>query len=294
MKQRSLSALLGSVVLPLALLGCDEARTPVQPTPQPAIPPPAGPAGPAYSISGAVSDTAFRSLGGSRVEIIDGPRAGTIVTTDDEGRFKLSGTFTGDTSLTASKDGYRSQTYTVSSGRFPTTGVYIEAWAAFYLELPGPAADITGDYTMTIAADAACSSLPDDARVRTYRATVARGRRPGLFDVSLSDAQFFRYTASCLNPAQCLWLLNRFSIGIAGDFAAFWLSIGEALGGTAHLLIDGYGQGPIDPTGFTVPFDGSIVPCPTEPTLIDQGTWGCHAATDWCSSGNHRLTLIRR
>lgn len=300
MRLRPAIAALGPVALSVVLLlGCDDAHELVQPTPPPAIPPPGTPppggqAGPAYSIHGAVADTAFRPLGGARVEVTSGPRAGTVVMTDDGGHYSLSGTFTGDTTLMASKDGYQSQTYTVLSERFRPGADAIEAWAAFYLELPGPAANMTGVYSVTIAADSACSTLPDDARVRTYSATAAPGNRPGLFVVSLSDALFFRYTAAgCSNPA-CSWLLNRISIGIAGDFAGFWLTIVEKLGGTSHLLIEGGGYGSIDQAGISTSFEGSIVPCPTEPTLIDQGTWACHAATDWCTSRNHRLTLTRR
>jgi hypothetical protein len=89
MERHQVYAAVGLVAVAL-LLGCGEAKPPFQPTP-----PPVTPAPQEFSLSGWVGDTAFRSLGGSRVEVIDGPRVGTVATTDEHGHYYMPGTFTG-------------------------------------------------------------------------------------------------------------------------------------------------------------------------------------------------------
>src|SRR2546425_8845259 len=93
--------------LPLTLLfvlGCNNDKVAIQPTPTPSrVEPTAREA----SVVGNVIDTAYRPLGGVRVEVADGPRAGTFASTDDTGRFSMPGTFfPGSMTLAASKDGY--------------------------------------------------------------------------------------------------------------------------------------------------------------------------------------------
>lgn len=279
-----------AMTLTLMAMGCGDSRGPVGPTsPSP------GPSAQTYSLAGRVSDTAFRSLAGARVEIVTGARAGTIEMSDDGGHFSLSGVFTGAVTLTASKTGYRSHTLTISPDRFPPVSGAVEAWAAFYLGSGNPPADIAGSYAVTLTADTACNNLPDAARVRTYTATVVPGSGSDLFVGTLSDAQFFQLTSSCPIPERCSWTLNRFSIGTAGDFAGIPFSIVEALGDGKYLLVDAAGWGSIDATGITASLDGSLTYCPREPTLIDQGTWACvDAAGVQCHSASHRFRLVRR
>lgn len=279
-----------AIVLTLVVTGCDDSKVPLSPTPSEAAPPVQ-----AFSLSGGVSDTAFRALAGSRVEIVSGPGAGTIASTDEYGHFQMPGVFTGAVTLTASKEGYRSHTLTISSDRFPRVPGEIQAWAGFYLQTGSPPANIAGEYTVMLTADAACPGLSEAARVRTYTATLTPGTRSDLFVATLSDAQFYRWTSSCPSPEQCSWTLNRFSVGTAGDFTGIPMSIVEALGGGAYLLVDGFGRGSIDSTAITASFDGSLVFCPREPTLIDQGTWACvDAGGVQCHSAGHRLVLVRR
>ena len=59
-----------------------------------------GPAPLAY-----VMDTALRRVAGARVEILDGPQAGTVLTTDAQGQFELTGPFLSDNTFRASADG---------------------------------------------------------------------------------------------------------------------------------------------------------------------------------------------
>ena len=126
------------------------------------------------TVSGFVQDNASRFLRDVRVEIVDGPGAGTFALTDEAGRYKLSGTFSGPTAtFRATKDGYTAVTtnYAVTNG----------AGGGFDFTLKSPASprDISGDYVLTFNADPACSGFPDDLKTRTYRATVRpRSTRP--------------------------------------------------------------------------------------------------------------------
>src|SRR5262245_43990636 len=107
MTGRHVYAVVGLVAGTLLVLGCGDRESPVEPTtPVQATPPPVAPAVQDFRLSGAVSDTANRPLAGSKVEVMEGPRAGTFATTDESGRFSMAGTFTGNITLSASKDGY--------------------------------------------------------------------------------------------------------------------------------------------------------------------------------------------
>src|SRR5438105_90244 len=57
-------------------------------------------------VTGTVNDTAFRPLGGARVEVVDGPQGGMSTTVDANGAFSLSGTFDDATRFRASMEGH--------------------------------------------------------------------------------------------------------------------------------------------------------------------------------------------
>ena len=142
------------------------------------------------------------------MEVIDGPRAGTVATTDEAGRFSMPGTFTGNVTVTASKDGYTPDTRPVLAQGYPSPpGNAGGSWEiAFSLGPLGPSANIAGVYTLTLTADRACTNLPDNARTRSYVATILPGAKSTSFLARLSDARFVS-------------VYNQLEIGIAGDFA---------------------------------------------------------------------------
>src|SRR5262245_21143933 len=74
----------------LLLAGCGNAASPSEPPPPLATSPVR-----IFSLSGAVADTAYRSIAGAKVEVVSGAGAGTVATTDEVGRFWMPGTFTG-------------------------------------------------------------------------------------------------------------------------------------------------------------------------------------------------------
>src|SRR5262245_3184831 len=98
------------VLLAVALLlsGCGDTQLPVHPSPSSSAP-----TTPEFSVSGQVTDTAFRPLGGVTAQVIGGPRDGTVSMTNAEGRFSMPGTFAGSVTVRASKDGYVAATNTV-------------------------------------------------------------------------------------------------------------------------------------------------------------------------------------
>jgi Carboxypeptidase regulatory-like domain len=272
-----------AAVVLLFSLGCGDGKSPVQSTPPLPAPTPQ-----VFSLSGSVRDTASRPLGGSRVEVIDGQGAAVGTTTDGAGRFRLPGTFTGMVTVTASKDGYIPETATVPRnhplpplppgdvGRFDIS---------LSLEPRGPSANIAGVYTLTLTADSACTNLPDEARTRTYTATIVPGYRSTTFLGRLSDA---RIVSLPFSP--------YFEIGIAGDFANASVRIVEQLGETTYLAIEGGAAVSVGPSGFTALFSSYFLHCPNEPAWSSGEYWWCGAGVQGveCNSPRNQLTLVRR
>ena len=112
MERRHVYGAVSVVAAALMFPGCGDGKAPVQPTPVPVAPPLQE-----FRLSGNVSDTASRPLAGSKVEVMDGPRAGTAATTDEAGRFTMPGTFTGNITVTGWKDGYVRETRSIPSAR---------------------------------------------------------------------------------------------------------------------------------------------------------------------------------
>jgi hypothetical protein len=281
---------LGAVLM-LVSLGCGDAKVPVEPSP-----PSVAPALQEFRLSGAVSDTANRPLAGSKVEVMDGSRTGTVGTTDEAGRFSMPGTFTGNITLTASKDGYVRETRPVVPSGLPLPqGNAGGGWElAFHLEPIGPSANVAGMYTATLTADSMCTNLPAEARSRSYTATIASSGRSSSYVARLSDARFFS-TVPCPpgRPAEtCTY--NQFGIGIAGDFANIGSGgIVEQLADTTYLVFTGGGGASFDPSGITLPLDGSFQYCPNEPAWTSGEYWECEGGVQ-CDSHHHQLRLVRR
>ena len=119
------------------------------------------------TLFGYVSDTAFRPVGGASVEIMTGPEAGLVTVSDATGRFEYDRHVSIPSTVRAVKDGYAMGTSTsvpMTDGR---------AYVGFTLASLNPPVAVAGSYTLTITADSACGSLPDDVRTRSYPATIA-------------------------------------------------------------------------------------------------------------------------
>ena len=271
-------------LLLLFSLGCGDGVSPTQPTQSAATSTPQE-----FSLSGAVADTAFRSLGGSRVEVIGGSRAGTFTTTDTNGRFFMPGSFTDTVTIRATSDGYQPETTTVPPPSFvpPPPSGEVRRWDVYLTLQPhGPSANLAGEYTLTLTADNACTTLPEQARTRTYTVSIVSRGRATTFVGTLGDARIV--------PVP-VWA-PYFEIGVAGDFARMSLSFVEQLSDGTYLAVEGGTAAPVGPSGITAPFNAHFLHCHNQPAMAPGEYWWCGADVqgDECATGNNQLTLVRR
>jgi carboxypeptidase family protein len=271
---------LAAIVLLLSL-GCADGKSPVEPTPSPPVP-----AQVTFTLQGDVRDTASRPLKGASVTVVDGPRASTTAMTDDAGRFSMPGTFTQSAiTLVASKEGYSPQTWNVPTSRGP---VRDGNWGfSFRLEPLAPSVNLAGEYTLTLTADRACTRLPEEARTRTYMASLAAAPwRAITFVGTLSGARIVSVP---------MWP-PFFQIGVADDFADVSLSFVEQLSDGTYLAIEGGTSASVGPSGITAPFNAHFVRCRNQPAMSPGEYWWCGADVqgDECQSISNQLTLVRR
>lgn len=249
-----------------------------------------------FQMSGAVTDTVNRPLNGARVEVIDGSRAGTVATTDEAGRFSMPGTFTGNITVTVSKDGYMRETRPLFRGQFPMGGAGQRIEFYFRLESLLPSPNLAGVYTLTLTADNACHNLPAEARTRTYAATVTASATSSDFTGTLSGGRFLpTLPMACATIGWCSY--DRIRISTVGDYAGVSVGIVEQLGEANYLAITTWAEGVFGPSGMAAPSSGVFLYCPgSQPYLIDQGVWACReaGAVECDSSDQHQLTLTRR
>jgi len=249
------------------------------------------PAATLRTLHGYVRDTAFRPVGGARVEVMTGPDAGKEFSSDLQGEFSNVGTFPGTVSIRAAKEGYVTT----------TSSVYVSLTSdqtsiGFLLASVVPPVAAEGNYTLTIAVDSACSGFPDEARVRSYQAQLTK--RTGatipansLFGGSVSGALFAPFS-------------NIFFAGVAGDYLAISTegegpSIVEQIGPRTYISYLGEAGASIpagSPTMISAPFNGTIEYC--ELKLGIGQYYDCSDSSavfkTQCTSANNRLTLTPR
>ena len=154
---------------------------------------------------------------------------------------------------------------------------------------------------MTFEADPACPDLPAVARARTYLATVTPNPSVSAgtsVNVTLRDAPF-------------LGTLNRFTIGVAGDYLALSMGGGEVpvveqLAGNTYVAFGGSGATTlVSGLPIAMPLDGWVEYCSTKTPMGTGYGCGIDSRTGrpipdevvtmaTCTSRNHRLTLTRR
>ena len=273
----------GTISLLALSVACGTTPSPSGPSP---TPPPL-----TLSVTGQVVDTAHRNLSMARLEVIDGPLAGTTAFTGADGRFLMPGKLPDSFTLRASKDGYIpvTKSWPPIPGRPPIGATGVDFW--FELSSSGPFIDLTGTYEMTLTADSACTSLPAVARQRTYTAAIRLLNKPTDFLVTLSGASFYM-------P------YDSFGGQTAGEFVRFdvyrWIevvepAIVEQLHDNAVVAIQGTA-----PTSVTVPIsatitaalEGSFEYCSDR---LTGPVYQCPSAERvTCASANHQLRLTRR
>ena len=271
---------LAVIVLVLVFsFGCADGKSPVEPSPSAPEPPLF-----TFTLAGGVSDTASRPLKGASVTVVNGPRAGTTTTTDDRGRFSMPGTFTQSAvTVTAANEGYSTLTRSFPPPNRPVDGG--NWWFSFSLEPLAPSVNLSGDYTLTLTSNKACTKLPEEARTRTYRASIV-SRGATTFEGTLSDARIVPVS---------VWA-PYFGIGVAGDFANLWLRVVEQLSDGTYLAIEGGIAATVPPSGITGPFNGHFVRCHNQPSWAPgEYLWcGADGEGDECASGDNQLALVRK
>lgn len=249
---------------------------------------------------GYVLDTAFRPLAGVRVEVLDGPQAGTSMISDATGQFQLTGLFASTNTFRATREGYVPATQ-----GFSTSAPGGRPWLFFYLKPLTPPVNIAGDYTLTFVADSACSDIPDSLRTRTYEATITGANPTNPADTS------FQLT---VRGAPLLEKFTGFTIGVAGDSLGFWLHGGhdptlvEQLAASTYLAYSGWAEATVGTSAvstISTPFAGWIDYCVmnspmSAPYNCGTSNWtgepipGAAVEYAHCDSTNHRLILTRR
>jgi hypothetical protein len=278
------------LMLALVLAACDSSPSPMAPSPL--TPPQATPRPTLQRLSGYVFDTASRAVPGAIVEVLDGPLAGTSLTSDAFGAFLVSGSFSAGFRLRASKEGYVTATAPVqvsaSDGR---------PWVTFVLAMQVPPVNLAGDYTLTITADpAACAGLPNDARSRSYHATITPASAPGrpantTFDVTVSGASLLdNYNAFVLYVAA-----DYFSTEI-GDLHAGEPGLVEMAGVNTYVALGGWTTASVAAPVSTISasIEGSIEYCALASPMGSRYSCASPVAYGHCDSRNHRLTLTRQ
>jgi len=261
------------LVLVQGLIGCGGSgsiSTPTTPSVVSQSPPqPPSPSAPPFSaVKGTVVDSADRRLPGARVEVIDGARAGRSAIADSTGDFWFAEPFYDLTLFRATHEGHIAATVSWKSG-LPN-----RPWLLLKLGVVAPPVSIAGDYTLTFIANSICApALPADLRTRTYAATITEMSPPNLagtgFVIVASGADFE-------GP------FNWFSVGVAGDYLAFWLGdehLKEKLAVNTYFELSGSAEAVTTAGASTISasFDGTFR----------------YSATV-CASRNHQLILTRR
>jgi hypothetical protein len=247
------------------------------------------------AIQGSASDTAFRPLPGARIEILDGPQAGTSTIADGLGEFRFTATVDDTTRFRASKEGHVTAIMTTR----PCPACRPSRWVHFSLDLFEPPVNLSGDYTLTLTADSACATLPEELRTRTYETTI----RP---DIGQPGSPLGTVTSFSIVPKGPTFAdhIGMFYVNVAGNFVN--LSLGDhtdpgiaervapntyyAFGGSAKLTVT------VPVTTISTPFEGWIEHCALSTPMGTRYRCSREIAKTYetCQSRNHHLTLTRR
>jgi hypothetical protein len=273
--------------------------TPTAPTPALTAPLPAPPSSPPVAfIRGWVRDTAIRPLSNAQVELLTGPQAGVVATTDSAGEFSITATIDDGSRVRASKEGHVSAEVAIGpvcSGCPGQPGRSV----GLFLQVPNAPAATVGDYTLTFTADSACSTLPEPLRSRTYDVRIVPS--PLMFGSTPESMTSFLVES---RGGTFSGRIRFFWVNVAGNFIFFRFgdidfdpSVIEAVAPYGHVAFGGRAGVTVADSFSSVvtPFAGSIEYC-LNPEISEEG-YRCRApATSRarCDSENHQLVLTRR
>ena len=277
-----------ALMLVQALAGCSSSRSPVTPSAEaPSAPVPSA----SLTLYGYVGDTAFRPLAGVQLEVLSGPDSGRVMTSDQSGAFSYVGVFDVTVSIRATRDGYAAASGPVFPGTSPP-----QAYISFRLAPLAPAVPVVGEYTLTMAADAACAGLPDAVRTRSYAVSVVPGRNT----TAPANTFFDGRVTGIQSPPNG----NIFWMGVAADYVTVSTegevpTIVEQVGPNRYVAYWGSGGASVGSTAWTTisaPFSGMIEYCELKAPigLYYDCSPALAAVREQCNSASHSLTLTRR
>ena len=262
--------------------GSENPRRIVEP-PGPPLPPPV------FQSGGSVSDTANRPLASATVEILDGPYAGTSVTTDGNGTFLIPAISSG-TAVRALKENYLPSTQT-----WPPAAGPANSRLSFYLAPVGPSVVVAGDYALTLIPDAGCG-FPAMLQTRTYGLRIT----PSAPSTNRPDGTLF---TGVLSGAALLQVPTEFvGIAVAGNFVVVGLfgpegdQAVERVAPNTYFAFNSGASGSADPSSATflsAPARGTLDIC-TQSTPPTTPYLRCEGEGSRCFSENHRLILVKR
>ena len=278
------------LILAQATAGCDSSRPAVLNAPTP-VPQPV-PQTTTISVSGYVSDSAFRPLAGAVIEVLDGPQAGLTVTSGATGAFGFAGDFNDSTRFRASKEGHVDSTGTLSPRCATCNGA---RFIYLVLGVSAPPVEIAGEYSLTFVADSKCTDIPSQLRTRSYNATIT----PAANDHYPPNTNF----QITINGAQFLKGYESFPIGVVGDLVAFELRgegpyLVEEVAPNTYLGFDGRAEASVGTSRvstISASFQGFVDYCAKTAPMGQY--YDCHAgltARAECESNSHQLILTRR
>jgi hypothetical protein len=238
-----------------------------------------------FRLAGLVTeaDAAASPIVGATVSIIGGSGDGLSTTTGADGRYRVYGVG-GDVRVRVTKDGYEpfEQPYQAVD----------HAMVNAQLRLLQPRRDLSGIYTLTIAAADDCRlELAEGLRVRNYVAAVTQTGNQ--LDVRLEGAAFaiskvgrgssFRGRSE---PNTILFTLTPYD---ATDYFYYTVSYGdivEQLAELSFLIVSGRVMAVESASGFAGTLDGALT--------VYRGRLSYFPEIDMeCRSSNHRITFRR-
>jgi hypothetical protein len=205
------------------------------------------------SFRGKTSDRIGRTIGGVTVEVLEGPRAGTIRRTDARGLFELATSdFVSGTTTTLRFSGAGIQTRTDTSQWQSTSNASPESYFPFWLDTLEPPIGLEpGAYTLSVGFDpaaatpvggASCSGFPEELAARSYQTSISTNPSANRhqFDRLINTEEPTLHGSNAWVPGGVSRSL--FSFAVVGPFVGFDMDeqgILEELPGLRYLNIQG-------------------------------------------------------
>jgi hypothetical protein len=210
-----------------------------------------GPTAP-YRIAAHVSAPDFSAVAGARVEVVDGPYAGTFRESDQNGQCTLSAVFNAvpTPEIRTIRDGFIPE-----SVRFPASEIRGDTVTMhFWLTPTAAPAMVAGVYTMTTNASSTCTNLPGDVRTWTNAATISQNSQHpsewasvgivpngnpgcGFYGGVLGDSVGFVTDPDCSFPDPAVIVLAQ--LGSGGSLQGVGSGNGRISGSTINTSFNG-------------------------------------------------------